>query len=36
VPDPYHGTAEDFERVLDLAEEGAAALIEVMRIRLAP
>lgn len=35
VPDPYHGTAEDFERVLDLAEEGAAALLEVVRARLA-
>jgi protein-tyrosine phosphatase len=36
VPDPYHGTAEDFERVLDLAEEGAAALFEVVSARLAP
>ena len=36
VPDPYHGTAEDFERVLDLAEEGAAALLEVVSARLAP
>jgi protein-tyrosine phosphatase len=31
VPDPYHGTAEDFERVLDLAEEGAALLLEIVR-----
>lgn len=36
VPDPYHGTAEDFERVLDLAEAGAAALLEVLSARLAP
>jgi low molecular weight protein-tyrosine phosphatase len=36
VPDPFHGTAEDFERVLDLAEQGAAALLEVLSARLAP
>jgi low molecular weight protein-tyrosine phosphatase len=35
VPDPYHGGAEDFETVLDLAERGAAALLEVLRTRLA-
>jgi protein-tyrosine phosphatase len=27
VPDPYYGDAKDFERVLDLAEEGARAWI---------
>lgn len=27
VPDPYDGEAEDFERVLDLVERGAAALL---------
>ena len=36
VPDPYQGSGEDFERVLDLAEEGAAALLEVVSARLAP
>ena len=35
VPDPYHGTTEDFERVLDLVERGAAALLDVVRIELA-
>jgi protein-tyrosine phosphatase len=35
VPDPYYGTREDFERVIDLAEQGAAALLDVMRARLA-
>ena len=27
VPDPYDGEADDFERVLDLVERGAAALL---------
>ena len=36
VPDPYHGEDEDFERVLDLTERGAAALLEVLRVRLPP
>ena len=31
VPDPYHGTPEDFERVLDLAERGGAGLLDVIR-----
>jgi protein-tyrosine phosphatase len=35
VPDPYHGAAEDFERVLDLTERGAAALLDILRARLA-
>jgi protein-tyrosine phosphatase len=34
VPDPYHGTPEDFERVLDLAERGAAALLDAVRAQL--
>lgn len=34
VPDPYYGVAEDFERVLDLAERGAAALLEAVRAQL--
>ena len=28
VPDPYYGSARDFERVIDLAESGAQALID--------
>jgi protein-tyrosine phosphatase len=28
VPDPYYGSASDFERVIDLAESGAKGLIE--------
>jgi protein-tyrosine phosphatase len=36
VPDPYYGTAEDFERVLDLAESGAAPLFDAIRAHLAP
>ncbi|MEO6065082.1 MAG: low molecular weight protein-tyrosine-phosphatase [Lysobacterales bacterium] len=28
VPDPYYGGAEGFERVLDLAEAGSAALLD--------
>jgi protein-tyrosine phosphatase len=36
VPDPYQGTPEDFERVLDLVESGAAALLDAVRARLAP
>jgi low molecular weight protein-tyrosine phosphatase len=31
VPDPYNGGTEDFDRVLDLAERGAAALLGVVR-----
>jgi protein-tyrosine phosphatase len=36
VPDPYTGTPEDFERVLDLAEGGAAALLDAVRAGLVP
>jgi protein-tyrosine phosphatase len=36
IPDPYRGTAEDFERVLDLAESGAEALLDAVRARLVP
>jgi len=36
VPDPYDGTAEDFEYVLDLAETGAAGLLQTVRAHLAP
>jgi len=36
VPDPYQGTAQDFERVLDLTEHGAAALLDAVRTRLRP
>jgi protein-tyrosine phosphatase len=35
VPDPYNGTLEDFERVLDLVERGAAALLDAVRAQLA-
>lgn len=35
IPDPYYGVAEDFERVLDLAERAAAALLEAVRAQLA-
>ena len=31
VPDPYNGEAKDFERVLDLTERGAAALLDIVR-----
>jgi protein-tyrosine phosphatase len=31
VPDPYGGQEEDFDRVLDLAEKGAAALLDAVR-----
>lgn len=35
VPDPYYGGPQGFERVLDLVEEGAQALIEDIRRRVA-
>jgi len=35
VPDPYSGETEDFDRVLDLSERGASALLEVVRKSLA-
>src|SRR5262249_23602656 len=31
VPDPYYGTEQDFERVLDMIEAGAAALLAEIR-----
>ena len=31
VPDPYYGTTEDFERVLDMIETGAATLLAEIR-----
>ena len=31
VPDPYYGRPEDFERVLDLIERGAAPLLAAVR-----
>ena len=34
VPDPYQGAPRDFERVLDLTEWGAAALLDAVRSRL--
>lgn len=34
VPDPYGGETKDFDRVLDLAEHAAEALLEAVRKRL--
>ena len=34
VPDPYYGTSADFERVLDLLENGCDALAEKLAARL--
>ena len=34
VPDPYNGKPEDFERVLDLTERGAAGLLDAVRAGL--
>ena len=31
VPDPYNGQIRDFDRVLDLVERGAAALLDTVR-----
>jgi protein-tyrosine phosphatase len=31
VPDPYYGTTDDFERVLDLVEAASVALVERLR-----
>ena len=36
VPDPYYGSAQGFERVLDLCEAGARGLISTLRQRRAP
>ena len=36
VPDPYYGGAPGFERVLDLAEEAAAGLLEEVLERARP
>jgi protein-tyrosine phosphatase len=34
IPDPYHGTASDFDRVLDLAERGVGPLLAAIRAKL--
>ena len=34
VPDPYHGEAKDFDRVLDLTERAAAGLLAAVRTSL--
>src|SRR5205085_7020350 len=34
VPDPYYGSMEDFERVLDLVERGAAPLLTAIESTL--
>ena len=31
IPDPYYGSAQGFERVLDLCEAGAMGLISTLR-----
>lgn len=31
VPDPYHGQRADFDRVVDLAEQGGQALLQYIR-----
>ena len=36
VPDPYYGGAPGFERVLDLAEEAAAGLLDEVLERVGP
>jgi protein-tyrosine phosphatase len=36
VPDPYYGGAPGFERVLDLAEEAAAGLLDEVLERTRP
>ncbi len=33
VPDPYQGGAEDFERVLDMIEDGCNGLLKFLRAR---
>ncbi len=33
VPDPYYGGPQDFERVLDMAEDAAQGLLRHIRIR---
>jgi protein-tyrosine phosphatase len=35
VPDPYYGEAADFERVLDLVEDGCDGLLEHLRSDMA-
>lgn len=35
VPDPYYGTADGFERVLDLVEQASRGLIEHLRDHIA-
>jgi len=35
VPDPYYGGTREFENVLALVEQGAAALLEAIRLHLA-
>jgi protein-tyrosine phosphatase len=34
VPDPYQGSMSDFERVVDLAERAAPALLAAVRVKL--
>ena len=34
IPDPYHGSAEDFEKVLDMLEAAAEGLLDHVRAQL--
>ncbi len=34
VPDPYYGSARDFEQVLDLVEDGCSGLLQHVRAQL--
>jgi protein-tyrosine phosphatase len=34
VPDPYYGSAQAFERVLDIVEQGAQGLLRHLRDRM--
>lgn len=36
IPDPYYGKLEDFERVLDLVERGAAPLLAAIQATFTP
>jgi len=36
IPDPYYGVADDFERVIELAEQGAEPLLAAVRATLDP
>ena len=33
VPDPYYGSLDDFDKVLDLVEEASAGLLDALRVQ---